>query len=51
MKYEIDNLHINKLCYVSTSLKISKIKVDVGELKTVPTELKKLSDLIDKKML
>ena len=48
-KYEIDKLHINKLCYASTSSNNLKTKVDVGELKTVPIDLKKLSDITDKK--
>ena len=51
MKAEVDNLDINKLVNVPTSLNNLKTKVDDldnGELKTVPLALKKLSDILDK---
>ena len=47
LKDEVDKLGINQLTNVSTSLNNLKRKVDhldVGKLKTVPVELKKLSD-------
>ena len=50
MKDEVDKLGINQLTIVSTSLNDLKIKVDhldVGNLKTAPEELKKLSDNIN----
>ena len=45
---------INELVNVPTSLKDLKTKVgdlDVGKLKTVPTDFKKLNDLVDKKVV
>ena len=50
LKDEVDKLGINQLTNVSTSLNNLKRKVDhldVGKLKTVPVELKKLSDNIN----
>ena len=52
LKAEVDKLYINKLVNVPTSLNNSKIKVDdlyVGKLKTAPINLKKLSDVVNKK--
>ena len=49
MKVEIDKLDINKLVNVSTIFNNSKTKVedlDVGKLKTVPVDLKTLSDVV-----
>ena len=49
MKAEVDNLDINKLVNVLTSLNNLKIKVDdldVDKLKAVPTNSKKLSDAV-----
>ena len=50
MKAEVDKLEGNKLVNVSTSLNNLKTKVDVldvGNLKTVPIYLKKISDVVD----
>ena len=50
MKAEVDKLYINKLIYVTTSLNNLKTNVDyieVGKMKTVPVDLKKLSDVVD----
>ena len=50
LKAEVDKLGINKLVNVLTSLGNSKTKVDdpdFGKLKTVPVDLKKLSDVVD----
>ena len=50
LKAEVDKLGINKLVNVLTSLSNSKTKVDdpdFGKLKTVPVDLKKLSDVVD----
>ena len=44
------NLDINKLVNISTSFNNLKTKVDgldFGKLKTVPVDLKKLSDVVD----
>ena len=46
MKAEVDKLDINKLTIVPASLNNLKIKVDDGKLKTVPLDLKKLSDVV-----
>ena len=51
LKAKIDKQDINRIVNVSTSLNNLKTKVDdlgVGELKTVPVDLKKLSDVVDK---
>ena len=51
MKDEGDKLAINNLVNVPTSLNNVKAKVDdldVGELKTLPINLKQLSDVVDK---
>ena len=51
MKAEVDKLVINELVYVSTSLDNLKRKVgdlDVGKLKTVPIDVRKLSDVVSK---
>ena len=48
MKAEVEKLEIAKLVNASTSLNNLKPKVsylDVGKLKTVPADLKKLSDV------
>ena len=50
LKAEVDKLDINKLGNVPISLNNSKTKVDssgVGKLKTVPADLKKLSDVVE----
>ena len=50
LKAEADKLDINKLVNGPTSLNNFFKKVDdldVGKLKTVPVELKKLSDVVD----
>ena len=49
MKSEVDKLDINKLVNIPTSLsnlKTSKENLDVGKLRTVPVEMKKLSDVV-----
>ena len=54
MNAEADKLSINKLVNVSTSLNNLKIKVDdldLGKLKTVPVDLKKLSDAVDNEIV
>ena len=50
MKAEVEKLDIIKLVNVTTSLSNSKTKVydlDLGKLKTVPADLKKLDDVVD----
>ena len=50
MKAEVDKLDINKLVNVLTSLNNLNTKLDdldVGKLKTVPIDLKKLSDVVE----
>ena len=54
MKAEVDKLDINKLINVLTSLNNLKTKVkdlDFGKLKTVPVDLKKLSDVADNEIV
>ena len=54
LKAEVEKLDINKLVNVPTKLNNLKIKVDdldVAKLKTVPVDFKKLSDVVDKKLL
>ena len=51
LKVEIDKTYINKLVNVPTNLNDLKTKgkvdgLDVGKLKTVPVDLKKLSDVV-----
>ena len=48
MEAEFDKLEINKLDNVSTSLNSLKTKVDE---KTVPVDLKKLSNAVTKKVM
>ena len=51
LKAEVDKVDINKLVNVLNSLNNLKTKVDdlsVGKLKTVPIDLKKLSDVASK---
>ena len=51
LKAEVDKLVINKLVNVSTSLNNLKTKVDgvdIGKLRTVPVDLKTLSDVVEK---
>ena len=51
MKAQVDKLVINELVNVSTSLDNLKRKVgdlDVGKLKTVPIDVRKLSDVVSK---
>ena len=53
MKDEGDKLGINNLVNVPTSLNNVKAKVDdldIGELKTLPINLKQLSDVVDKQI-
>ena len=53
MKTEVYKRDINILVIVPTSLNNLKTKVDdwyVGKLKSVPIDLKKLSDIEDKKV-
>ena len=53
MKAGVHNLDINKLVSIPTSLNNFKTKVDdldIGKLKTVVVDLKKLSDVIDNKV-
>ena len=53
MNPEVDKLDINKLVNVSTSLNNLKTKVDdldIGKLKSFLVDLKKISDIIDKKV-
>ena len=50
MRAEVDKLDIKKLFNVPTSLNNFKTKVDdleIGEIKTAPVDLKKLSDAVD----
>ena len=50
MKAEVDKLDIDKLVNVSNSLNNLKTKVDdwdIGKSKTVPVDLKKVSDAVD----
>ena len=54
MKAEVDQLHINKHVNVQVSLNNFKVKVvdlDVGKLKSVPVELKKLCDVVDNEVV
>ena len=54
MKAEVDELDINKLVNVPTSLNNLQTKVDdldVGKLKTVPVDLKKLNDVEDNEVV
>ena len=54
MEAVVDKLDIAKLINVSTSLNNSKTKVDyldVGKLKIIPADLKKLSDVVDNKVV
>ena len=53
-KAEVDKLEINKLTNVPTSFHTLKTNVndlDVDKLKTVPVDLKKLSDVVDNKVV
>ena len=54
MKVEVDKLDINELFNNPTSLNNLKAKVDdldVGKLKTVLVDLKKLSDVMDNEVV
>ena len=54
LKAEFDKLEINKLIMFQLVWIILKTKLDnldVGKLKTVPVELKKLSDVVDNEVL
>ena len=54
MKAEFDKLDINKLVNVPTSLNNLKTKadyLDIGKLKAALVDLKKLSDVVDNKVL
>ena len=54
MKGEFDKLDINKLVNVPTSLNNLKTKadyLDIGKLKAALVDLKKLSDVVDNKVL
>ena len=53
MNIEVDKLDINKLVNVPTSLNNLETKVDdldIGKLKSVLVDLKKINDVIDKKV-
>ena len=50
LKGKVEKLGINKLVNAPTSLNNLKAKVadlDAGKLKTIPVDLKKLSDIVD----
>ena len=54
LKAEVNKLDINELINVSTSLNNSKTNVgdlDVGNLKTVPVDLKRLSNVVDNEIV
>ena len=54
LKAEVDKLEINKLIMFQLVWIILKTKLDnldVGKLKTVPVDLKKLSDVVDNEVL
>ena len=54
MKAEADELEINKLVYVATSLNNLKTTGDdlvVDKLKTAPIDLRRLSDAVNRKIL
>ena len=54
MKAEVDKLNINNFVNFPNSLNNSKTKVDdldVGKLKTVPVDLKNLSDAVDNEVV
>ena len=51
MKSEIDKLDIAKLVNVPTSLKTKVNDLYVGQLKTVPGDLEKLSDVVDNEVV
>ena len=54
MKAEVDKLDINKLVNVPNGLNNFKTQVYdlyVGKLKTVHTDLKKISDVVNKKVV
>ena len=54
LKAEVNKLDINKLTNFSTSLNNLKTKVDdldLGKLKAVPVDLKKLSDVVGNKVV
>ena len=54
LKAEADKLYINQLTYVPTSLNNLKTNVDyieVGKMKTVLVDLKKLSDVVDNEVV
>ena len=53
LKTEVTKLNINKLVHVPTSLNNLKTKandLDVGKLKTILVDLKKLSDVLDNEL-
>ena len=53
-KIEVDKLDINRLVNAPTTLNNLKTKVsnlDVGKLKMLPLDLKKLSDVVDKEVV
>ena len=54
LKADVDQLDINRLTNIPTSLNNLKTKVDdldVGKLKTVSVDLKKLSDVVDNEVV
>ena len=54
LKVEVDMLDVNDLIKFSTGLNNLKAEVDdsdVGKLKTVPKDLQKLSDVVDKEVV
>ena len=54
MKAEVDKLGVNKLVNVTTSLNNLKTKLDnldVDKLKSVPIDLKKISDVVQNEVV
>ena len=54
LKSEVNELHINTIIIVPTSLNNLKTKIDdiyVGELEIVPVDLKKIDDVVDNKVV
>ena len=54
MKAEVEKANINKLVNVPTGLNDLKTKIDdldVGKLKTVNTDLNKISDVVSKEVV
>ena len=51
MKAEVDKAYIDKLVNVSASLNNLKTKVGVKKWKTIPVNLKKFGDAVDKEVV